>query len=390
MRIVQTVFGVFHHFHLARELERRGHLQQVYSTWPWARLRREGLPHRLVETYPWFHMAEYAVNRSPVNLRWLSDDLGYANALNFDQWTEKKLRRSKQKPDALIGISGSSLSTGSWLQREGGIFVCDRGSTHQRFQQQLVEEEFALWGVDRPVSDPRDTAREEAIYAQADAITVGSSFGVRSFTAMGVPAEKIHRIPYGVELPPTVLLAEPAEDEFHVLFAGGAGLRKGVPYLLQAFSLLAHPHKTLHIAGYVRPDLRDILHRLPTDHVHFHGPVPRQQLYELMSRSDALVLPSIEDGFGMVMAEAMAHGCPVISSTNTGGPDLYDNEKEGFIVPIRDAGAIVDRLQWLADNPTRAMEMRLAARQRVATLSGWSDYGGQWEKLLFQLTGENA
>ena len=45
MRIVQTVFGVFHHFDLARELERRGHLERVYSTWPWRRLQREGLAH---------------------------------------------------------------------------------------------------------------------------------------------------------------------------------------------------------------------------------------------------------------------------------------------------------------------------------------------------------
>ena len=134
MRIVQTVFGVFHHFNLARELERRGHLQRVYSTWPWRRLQREGLEHRLVETFPWLHVAEYALGRSPVDLRWLSDHLGYANALAFDRWSEKRLKQLKERPDALIGISGSSLSSGAWLQREGGIFICDRGSTHQRYQ----------------------------------------------------------------------------------------------------------------------------------------------------------------------------------------------------------------------------------------------------------------
>ena len=56
MRIVQAVFGVFHHFELARELDRRGHLERVYSTWPWSRLKREGLPHSKVETFPWTHM----------------------------------------------------------------------------------------------------------------------------------------------------------------------------------------------------------------------------------------------------------------------------------------------------------------------------------------------
>ena len=386
MRIVQTVFGVFHHFHLAHELERRGHLERVYSTWPWARLKREGLPHRLVETFPWLHMAEYAVNRSPVNMRWLTDDLGYATALTFDRWTEKRLKKLRERPDAVIGISGSSLSTGAWLQREGGVFVCDRGSTHQRFQQELVEDEYARWGVERPVSDERDTVREETIYAQADAITVASSFVARSFVEMGVPASKVHVIPYGVRLAGVGALSEPPAGEFHVLFAGGAGLRKGVPYLLQAFAALRHPKKTLRIAGYVRPDLRDVLHRLPQEQVEFLGPVSGGRLAELMSSSDVLVLPSIEDGFGMVMAEAMARGCPVISSTNTGGNDLYSDGVEGFIVPIRDPQAITERMQWMADNPLPAKEMRAAALRKVESLGGWSEYGDGWEKLLLDLT----
>ncbi len=386
MRIVQTVFGVFHHFNLARELERRGHLERVYSTYPWRRLRREGLAHGLVETYPWLHVAEYALGRSPIDLRWLSDELGYANALAFDRWTGKRLKSLKQRPDALIGISGSSLASGAWLQREGGIFICDRGSTHQRYQQQIVEEEYALWGVNRPVSDERDTLREEAIYRQANAITVPSSFVARSFVEMGVPAEKVHTIPYGVRLENFRPVAEPTEGEFNVLFAGAPGLRKGVPYLLQAFANLKHPGKTLRVAGYMQENLKVALRRLPKENVEFLGPVPQSALVELMSRSHVLVLPSIEDGFGLVMAEAMACGCPVISSTNTGGDDLYTDGVEGFIIPIRDARAITDRMQLLADEPELQRTMRTAALRRVQSMGGWTTYGDRWEELLLELT----
>ncbi|MEO6923554.1 MAG: glycosyltransferase family 1 protein, partial [Bryocella sp.] len=52
MRVTQTVFGVFHHFELAHQLARRGHLAKLYSTWPWQRLQREGLPKKFVETFP--------------------------------------------------------------------------------------------------------------------------------------------------------------------------------------------------------------------------------------------------------------------------------------------------------------------------------------------------
>jgi glycosyltransferase involved in cell wall biosynthesis len=203
---------------------------------------------------------------------------------------------------------------------------------------------------------------------------------------MGVPAEKVYTIPYGVRLENFRPVGEPTPGEFNVLFAGGAGLRKGVPYLLQAFANLQHPRKKLRVAGYVRDNLRDVLHRLPKEHVEFLGPVPRERLVELMSTSDVMVLPSIEEGLALVQAEAMACGCPVIGSTNTGGDDLYTDGIEGFIVPIRDAAAILDRMQLLADDPALARSMRVAARERVQSLGGWSDYGNKWEVLLKHLT----
>lgn len=390
MQIVQTVFGVFHHFELARELAQRGHLRRVYSTWPWARLKREGLARDKVETFPWLHVPEYLASRAPVDLTWLRDPLGYANALSFDRWTESRLRRSLRHEshiDALIGISGSSLRAGALIQREGGVFICDRGSTHQRFQEQILADEFRRWGVHIPPSDPRDTRREEAIYAACDAITVPSKAAARSFAEMGVAAEKVHVIPYGVRLESFRPTGEPGRDSFDVLFAGSVGLRKGVPYLLDAFARVNHPHKRLRLAGTIQEDIRGILPRLPMDNVEILGPVPQAELATLMSRSQALVLPSIEEGLALVQAQALACGCPVICSTNTGGEDLFSDGLEGFIVPIRDPAALADRLQRLADDPALQQSMREAGLRRVQTIGGWKEYGDKWERLLGQLVG---
>lgn len=387
MQIVQTVFGVFHHFELARELDSRGHLRRVYSTWPWSRLKREGLPHEKVETFPWLHVPEYLAGRAPINLTWLTDHLGYANALAFDRWTERRLAPiiRKEKIDALIGISGSSLRAGALIQRSGGLFICDRGSTHQRYQEQILADEFRRWGVDTPPSDPRDTRREEAIYHQADAITVPSSMAARSFVEMGVPAEKLHVIPYGVRLESFQPTGEPPPDSFDVLFAGSVGLRKGVPYLLEAFAQLRHPHKRLRIVGAIQEDIRSVLPRLPTDNVEFLGTIPQPELAALMSRSHVLALPSIEEGLALVQAQAMACGCPVLCSTNTGGEDLFTDGVEGFIVPIRDPAALADRLQRLADDPSLQRSMRAAALQCVRSIGGWTEYGDRWERLLTHL-----
>lgn len=385
MKITQAVFGVFHHFALARELERRGQLEKVYSTWPWARLKREGLPREKVETWPWLHTPETVLSRYGLLPRWLSDDMGVQNALRFDDWTAKRIA---EDTDALVAIAGAGLKTGRLVQQRGGKFVCDRGSTHQRYQERVVSEEYRRWGVDLPVSDIRDTVREEEIYAQADAITVPSSFALRSYVEMGVPREKVHVIPYGAEL--SGLRGELAEPGgFEVLFAGEVGLRKGVPYLLEAFARVKAAGKRLRLAGHVGPDMKRVLGRMPMDGVEVLGALPKAELLGLMRQSHVLVLPSVEDGFGLVMAEAMACGCAVISSTNTGGEDLYSDGLEGFIMPVRDAGAIGDRLQRLADDRELLESMRRAAVKRVEQIGGWSEYGDRWVSLLRELTGRD-
>ncbi len=384
MRIDQTVFGVFHHFELAHQLHRRGHLRRIYSTWPWSRLKREAVPRELVATFPWIQTPETAMLRFGIRNSWLLDQMGYANALAFDAWTSARINRNG-RPDALIAISGSSLKTGRQVQAQGGVFICDRGSSHHRYQEQIVSDEYQRWRVQRPVSDIRDTLREEAIYEAADAITVPSSFAARSFVESGLPASKIHVIPYGVRLERFTRTGEPSPNRFEVLFAGSVGLRKGVPYLLEAFAALRHPAKRLRLAGSLHPDIATVLGRLPQDQVEFLGAVTQERLAQLMSTSHVMVLPSIEEGLALVQGQALACGCPVLCSTNTGGEDLFTDGVEGFVVPVRDVAALTDRMQRLADDPALQQRMSEAALRRVRSIGGWDEYGDQWEALLHKL-----
>ncbi len=381
MRVVQTVFGVFHHFDLARELQRRGDLTAIFSTWPWKRLKREGLPKAKVHTFPWIHTGEYLARRAGALPAFLEDWTGYANALAFDEYTV----RTVPECDALIALSGSSLKTGALVQRRGGRFFCDRGSSHQRYQEQIVSEEYKRWGVTAPVSDERDARREEEIYSLADAITVPSSFAARSFAAMGVPAGKVHTIPYGVRLdrfhPATTPPAGPKQS-FEVLFAGSVSLRKGIPYLLEAFAKVQHPRKRLRVAGALSREIVPVLERLPKDNVEFLGAQPQDRIVDLMGESHVLVLPSIEEGLALVQGQALACGCPVLATANTGAEDLFTDEVEGFIVPIRDPDALRGRMQRLIDEAGRWERMRAAALARVSSLGGWDTYGDRWHALL--------
>jgi starch synthase len=384
MKVIQAVFGVFHHFELAHQLNRRGHLRRIYSTWPWARLKREGLPRELVRTFPLIHTTDYLLRRTRFHSAALDARFSEWNALGFDAWT----RRAIEPCDALIAISGAGLTTGPKVQAAGGKFICDRGSTHQRFQDEVMKEEHRRWGVAYVEPPAHIVRREEAIYAVADAITVPSTVARRSFLAQGFAAEKVSVIPYGVRLDKFKPGEGPPKDSFEVLFAGQISLRKWIPYLLEAFARLRHPHKRLTVVGTVQDDVRGLLAKIPTEHVTFTGSIPQGELAARMSRSHALVLPSVEEGLALVQGQAMACGCPVIATVATGAEDLFTDGVEGYIVADRDVDALALRLQQMADDEMLRATMAAAAVQRVKALGGWDQYGDRWDELLHRLTGE--
>ena len=384
MQVIQAVFGVFHHFELAHQLHQRGHLRRIYSTWPWARLKREGIPRELVRTFPLVHTADYLLRRTPLYSPSMDGRFNEANSLTFDAWTKLTIELC----DAFIAISGAGLTTGPKLQGMGAKFICDRGSTHQRFQNEVLEEEYRRWHVPYVEPPSHIVRREEAIYAMADAITVPSTAARRSFEQMGVNSAKLHVIPYGVRLDKFKPSSKPRAETFDVLFAGHVSLRKGVPYLLQAFSLLRHPRKTLTVVGPVQHEMRELLGRLPTEQVIFTGTLSQADLASRMSQSHVLALPSVEEGLALVQGQAMACGSPVIATTATGAEDLFTDGREGFILPERDVGGLTDRLQQLADDPGLRARMSEAALQRVVSLGGWNTYGHQWDRLLHGLTGK--
>ncbi len=384
MQVTQAVFGVFHHFELAHQLHARNHLRRIYSTWPWARLKREGLPRELVRAFPLVHTADYLLRRTPLYSAALDARFNEWNSLSFDGWT----RRVIEPCDAFIAISGAGLTTGPKVQAEGGKFICDRGSTHQRFQDEVLAEEYRRWGVLYTPPAAHIVRREEAIYEAADAITVPSNVARRSFLAMGVPAEKVHVIPYGVRLDRFKPQGPPPGDSFEMLYAGQISLRKGIPYLLEAFARVRHPKKRLTVVGSVQDEIRQLLAKLPTDHVTFTGSIPQTDLASRMSRSHVLALPSVEEWLSLVQGQAMACGCPVVATVATGAGDLFADGVEGFIVADRDTDALVNRLQALADDPALRARMSAAALERVKTLGGWDHYGDLWDGLLHDLTGK--
>lgn len=388
MKVALSTIGRFHTFDLARELHARGHDLTIFTGYPRFKLRGEGLPPASIRTFPWLHGAYVQLGT-----RW-----GYESAFmralahwNLESFC-RHVARNIPDCDVYAGMSSSAGDAGRIAQSRGARYICDRGSSHIRVQDDILHEEYAIWGLPRQRIDARVVAREEHEYDLADVITVPSSFSYRSFVDAGVPERKLRLVPYGVNLSRFQKVGEPDPDVFDVLFVGGVNIRKGVPYLLKAFQRVEHHAKRLTIVGSCEPTMMAWLRGsgLPLDRVTFTGSLPQAQLKDIMSRSHVMVLPSVEEGLALVQAQALACGCPVIGTHNSGGEDLFTDGEEGFIVPIRDVDALTGRMQNLADNPDLQQMMSAAALRRVRRLGGWSAYGGRMAALMEELASRQA
>ncbi len=382
MKVVISTPGRFHLFALARELEKRGHLARIFSGFIWSALAREDVPRGKVSTFPWFRTPYMALGRLPVAApRRLSLWLESMSCVALDAFVARNLPQC----DAFVGHDGAGLDSGRKVQRRGSVYICDTGSTHVQFRRALLREEFSNNGLKCLFESDTIYRRQIEEYAAADAIAVPSNFVKETFLGQGVDAGKIHVIPYGVRIAHFHPIPAVAAETFRVLFVGALSIRKGARYLFEAFRDFPHPRKELTIVGSVADEVRQLIASLGDLNVKFLGHVPNSELNQQYGSSHVLVLPSIEEGLAMVMAEALACGCPVIASANTGAADLFTDGREGFIVPIRNSRAIRDCLIRFADEPDLRPRMSAAAVERVAGLGGWSHYGDRYVGFLEQL-----
>jgi glycosyltransferase involved in cell wall biosynthesis len=366
MKVAVASAGRFWAFDLARQMERLGHLTRLYTAYP--RFKVDGLPAAKVSTFPWIMGPATLAGR--FGLPGLRERLNLPAIETFDRWMAARV----EPCDVFHCLSSFGLqSHRAARSRHGALTVCDRGSTHIVFQDEILREEYARFDIPYRGTDARIVERELAEYEFCDLISVPSSFAMRSFIEQGVPRAKLRLNPYGVDL--AMFHREPKSDRaFRVLFVGTVTLRKGLPYLFEAMAGLGRDDVELRVIGVSEPEMRPIMAKYEGK-FRYLGAVARGELHKHYSQASVLVLPSIEEGLALVQAQAMACGVPVIATVNTGAEDLFADGIEGFIVPIRDAGAIREKILTLYENPAMRERMGEAALARVRKIGGWDDYG---------------
>lgn len=355
----------------------------LYTGYPRSRLPDQLQAHAITRSIP---LALAAVSRlltrTPFHSR-----LNRCAVAYFDYEVARCLRRH----DVLVGLSGQSLRSFRRAVQLGSKTVCERGSSHILFQDQILKEEHDLWGfhyrpIDRQVID-----QELQEYELCDRIAVPSSFAERTFVERGIPQAKMIRNPYGVNL--DIFRPWPKRDSrFRILFVGNVSLQKGIGYLLRAMALLRRLDCDLWLIGPTSPTMLQFVNNFILTNnldqtVKLIGTVPYASLPDYYSQASVFVLPSVQEGLALVQAQAMACGLPVIATTNTGAAELFENGQEGFIIPIRSPEAIAECIETLATSPDLFNHMRALCLQRVHSTGGWENYGKRAIAHYCQLAG---
>jgi glycosyltransferase involved in cell wall biosynthesis len=186
-----------------------------------------------------------------------------------------------------------------------------------------------------------------------------------------------------------------------ILYTGALIPRKGVHHLINAFAHVAKDflQAGLIIVGHAEDkayaaELKEQVKRLGLDgRVQFVGMMPQAELAARMRRACVFVLPSVSEGLGRVVVEAMATGTPVIGSDVGGIPDMVKDGVTGFLVPPGDERVLTSKIRWVLEYPDKAREMGHHARafaERFFSTQGYVDGYRQTFDLARALLAEDS
>jgi glycosyltransferase involved in cell wall biosynthesis len=338
---------------------------RLRPTWAKRWLGRQGgrLPADKVVSFDAFGVW-YAVARRGARTRRQVEQIASRAAAGF---TRHVIAQGLDGTETLWGYNTAALELFRRARSSGVRCILEQTMLPMRLEHALLSEEERRWPgwSRRPVADASSILadREEAEWALADRIVVGSAFVGDGLRSLGVPDEKIVVVPYGVDpeqFPVQALRPADGDARLRVLFIGQAGLRKGIPDLLAAVAQMPARSVALRIAGPI--DIGEERVAGASTNAAFLGSVPRADVAQLLAWSDVLVLPSIVEGSATVTYEALMSGRPVVTTHNAGS--IVRDGTDGRIVPIRDPRALADALLQYAD------DRALLARHSAAVVAG--------------------
>jgi glycosyltransferase involved in cell wall biosynthesis len=382
-RYVVTFAGARDHYQVALALAETDELEQLVNEFYWPKVPQvlQGLVARLNpktrdRVCPGLPAARVTL---PVvaTIAWL---LGQV-------WKSDHLRTAK---DAALGRAAGSLArrTGAGLLAYSyyASYAFERAPRsrkiifqvhpHPQMTREILQEELRLQPKAR-VSllaepdlnfAPAVIARLSREAGEADFVLTPSTFAKKSLMAAGVAANRIAVVPYGIDgavFQPKTFGAGTGGRALRLIFVGSLVQRKGLSYLLEAMRRLQGEPVELVLVGRGARD-EQLLREAAEVRCRVAWNAPRRELVGELQAADVFVFPSLVESFAHVILEAMAIGLPVITTTNTAGPDLLEEGRTGFIGSIRDVDFMVEKIRWFLAHREAIPAMGRACQEAAA------------------------
>jgi glycosyltransferase involved in cell wall biosynthesis len=301
-----------------------------------------------------------------------------AGALH-DRIVARRLEKLVGKIDIIHTWPLGALETLKAAKRLGIPTVLERCNAHTGFAMEVVQKECERLGVTLPADhehayNAKKLHKEEEEYRLATRLLCPSEFVVKTFVDKGYPREKLARHIYGYDEKVHYPSNEPRDPKrgLTMISVGVCAVRKGLHYALEAWLRSpASKDGTFLIAGGFLPAYQEKLAPMlahPNVKVLGH----RNDVPELVRNSDMLVLPSIEEGFGLVITEAMGSGCvPLASEACT---EICSHMKTGLMHRIGDVDALTQHITMLHEDRALLEKLRTAGLEAAPGVT-WSAAG---------------
>ena len=283
---------------------------------------------------------------------------------------------------AVYAYEDAALWTFRRARRRGLGAIWDLPLPHYLTIERILRDESQRWpgaAMGPPHSEPPwKRRRKDEELGLATKVSVASRFTKQSLENVDV------RVPivvasYGFPVEAFALRTERPSGRFTVLAVGTHDLRKGTPYLLEAWKRAAIADAELHLVGPLRLSESFLA---PYRGIFRHWPyLPKSDLPARYAAADLCAFPTLGDGFGLVIQEAMSCGTPVVTTPCGGGPECITDGVDGWVVPPRDIDALVDRLREAARDRERLFAMGQAARERALRWT-WREAGAAFVEAL--------
>ncbi len=389
MTILLSALTRYHVFDLAQQLQHHGQLEELVTSYPQIKLGRyQNLAPHVVS-----HIRFAVARKASLKLENIAGPKVGSPVHNmvYSRWSSavaRVVRRSNAK--AIYGLSGYMKEVLASGAAGGRPTIVDHGSLHIETERRVLTEECAQFGFSEFGNWQYDwlVQRMRAEFSEANHVVCCSELARHTMIQHGVAADKIAVHKLGVNL--NDFSRKPArarsQAPMRLLFVGAMTPLKGLHYLLEAFSRLGGDIE-LWLVGVLPTDpvlkkmLADCSQK--TNRVKVIGPVAQVDLNALYHQCDLFVLPSLSDGWGMVVSQALACGLPAIVSDMTGAKELIRSGENGYIVKSRDVDDLAEKITLSLENcRTGPWQEGVGTSNSPVEEQTWTDYGSEWAQWL--------